>query len=68
MVRFEMRDRLGKSAWDNLPISNPTQNRYSRFMKMPHGEIKTAFTDSIEWFKNFQKETDTVYERLIGEL
>ena len=63
-----MKDRLGKSAWDNLPISNPTQNMYSRFLKMPHGDIKTAFTDSIEWYNKFMDEHKTVYERLIGEL
>jgi len=63
-----MKDRLGRSAWDNLPIANPTQNRYSRFMKTPHGEVRTAFTDSIEWFRKFKEETETVYERLIGDL
>ena len=63
-----MKDRLGKSAWDNLPIKNETQNMYSRFLKMPQGDIKTAFTDSIEWYSKFMDEHKTVYERLIGEL
>ncbi len=63
-----MKDRLGKSAWWNLPVSNPIQNRYRRFMKTPHSDLKTAFTDSIEWFDKFKDEQKTVYERMIGEL
>lgn len=30
-----MRDFLSWSKWWNKPLSNPTQNRYSRFLKSP---------------------------------
>ena len=63
-----MKDRLGRNAWWNNPVSNETQNRYRRFFKTPGGDIRTAFTESIEWFDKFKDEQKTVYERYIGEL
>lgn len=47
-----MRDRLGRGAWWNQPLKNPTQSRYRRFVKMPYTGLKTRFTDSQDEFKN----------------
>lgn len=63
-----MKDRLGQNRFWNLPGNSPVQNRYRRFMKTPGSDLKTAFTDSIEWFNKFKEEHETVYERLIGDL
>jgi hypothetical protein len=38
-----MRDRLKRAYIDNLPVKNPTQTRYTRFMKSPAGRTRTAF-------------------------
>lgn len=39
-----MRDRLKRAYLDNLPGKNPTQTRFTRFLKTPTGQVKSAFT------------------------
>ena len=38
-----MKDRLGKHDFWNQPIKNPTQNKYTRFLNMPEGELKSKY-------------------------
>ena len=45
-----MRDRLGKHKWVNLPIVNPTQNVFRRFVKTPGTGLPDYFGDlKKEW-------------------
>lgn len=46
-----MKDRLSRAKFDNLPVKNPTQNRWTRFMKMPYTKIESGFTKSQDDFK-----------------
>ena len=45
-----MRDYIGQHDWWNKPIKNKTQNKYTRFMKMPEGELKSKYwhTDELK--------------------
>lgn len=52
-----LKDVLGDAKWDNLPVKNPTQNRYTRFMETPYGELKSSFTDFSD---NFAKHMEDV--------
>lgn len=50
-----MKDFLGGHRWVNMFPGNPTQNRYSRFVKQPSGELKTRFNDSAKEFEKIMK-------------
>ena len=63
-----MRDRLKFSKWVNMPLRNPTQTRYRRFVKMPYGEMKSGFSESGERFKGvLKKALKTRYSELWEE-
>jgi len=48
-----LKDRLGKSAWWNSPIKNPTQTVIRRFLNSPASSLSSDFTKSVEdWNKN----------------
>ena len=45
-----MKDRLETSWWENLFPKNPTQTRYTRFMKVPYQPIDSQFSKAKdEW-------------------
>jgi len=49
----------------NLPVKNPTQTAYTRFLRGPEGEIKTAFTNSqSQWQKEMTDRLKTDYDEL----
>jgi len=55
-----MRDRLKRSWIDNLPGKNPTQTRYTRFMKSPAGKTRTSYdrvAEKMESMKDWRKAT-----------
>ena len=37
-----------QDAFRNLSPKNPTQTMYTRFVKMPDGPLKSAFTESLK--------------------
>ena len=48
-----MRDLLHKSVWWNRAPKNPTQTTYTRFLKGPSAEIKSAFTENKDRLQKF---------------
>lgn len=60
-----MKNYLKESAWWNNPIDNPTQTRYTRFMKVPHGEMDTMFNKIGSRFKTFGGLPKTRYDELM---
>lgn len=59
-----MKNRLNK-LW-NLPIKNPTQNRYLRFMKTPEGRLQSMFSRSTVAFnKKDMQGIKTAYSELL---
>ena len=40
-----MRDRLGKAKMWNLPLRNPTQNIYRRFVRTPQAGLEDRLAD-----------------------
>jgi hypothetical protein len=56
-------ERLNK-LW-NLPVKNPTQTAYTRFLNAPWGEIKTPFTQSLKAWESAGKDAwKTSYDSL----
>jgi hypothetical protein len=64
-----MKDRLGRSAFWNKPLRNPTQNAYFRFLEKPGGEwFAKGFADSEKKFKTIiQKALKTHYSDFFDE-
>jgi len=61
-----MKDRLGQNRWWNMPMRNPVQTSYRRFKKVPWGEIKTPFTESVNKFNKFNKDKlKTIYSEFL---
>ena len=50
-----MRDYLGKSRWDNLPIKNITQNIFTRFVRQPQAGLPDLLKDTRDKFEDFGK-------------
>jgi hypothetical protein len=46
-----MKDRLGRAAFWNRPLKNPTQLRYTRFVTQPGSELKGLFNNYQDEFK-----------------
>ena len=46
-----MKDRIGRAKFINLPVKNPTQTRYTRFMRMPYTRLESAFTRSEDKYR-----------------
>jgi hypothetical protein len=46
-----MKDQLGKAKWLNRFPNNPTQNRYTRFLRGPNAKPNDAFTKSQKEFR-----------------
>lgn len=55
-------DPLGEAKWWNLPVVNATQNRYTRFMETPYGELKSSFNNFSDNFtKHIENALKSVY-------
>ena len=48
-----MKDRIGNSRWWNQPIKNPTQNVFTRFVRMPGAGLPDMLADSRKKFEAF---------------
>jgi hypothetical protein len=51
-----MRDRLGFSKWVNAPVRNPTQNKFSRFVKQPGSGLPDTLKEYRTKFDDFGKQ------------
>jgi len=47
-VVIENRFTEVQDAFRNLAPKNPTQTMYTRFVKMPTGDLKTSFTEAFK--------------------
>lgn len=57
-----MRDRLKRAYLDNLPGKNPTQTRFTRFLKTPGGQMNTAFNRATAKWDRLNDRPKTRFE------
>jgi len=69
---IKMKDAIGQNMFWNLPVRNPTQTAFRRFAKVPHGVMRSAFSDSQEEFTKSNplkvREIDTPFSDILGPL
>ena len=69
---IKMKDAIGQNTFWNLPPRNPTQTVFRRFAKVPHGAVRSAFSDSQEDFAKSNpltvREIDTPFSDILGPL
>ena len=69
---IKMKDAIGQNMFWNLPVRNPTQTAFRRFAKVPHGVMRSAFSDSQESFTKSNPlvagKIDTPFSDILGPL
>ena len=51
-----MKDYIGEHNFWNAPIKNPTQNKYTRFLRMPRGKLTSKY-----WYEGDNNRLKSVY-------
>lgn len=69
---IKMKDLTRQNLLWNAAPRNPTQTAFARFQKVPHGEMRSMFTDSAESFANTnpltKREIETPFAHILGPL
>ena len=69
---IKMKDAIGQNMLYNIAPRNPTQTAFRRFARVPHGVMRSAFSDSQESFTKSNplkvREIDTPFSDILGPL
>lgn len=69
---IKMKDLTGANMLWNVAPKNETQTAFRRFARVPHGEVRSMFSDSAEEFANTnplrKTEIDTPFSHILGPL